>query len=489
MNIFENKKDLTGKLLFIISVISLGFMIYLLFTKPFLSIDEWFTKGLVQSRFADIISITAIDVHPPLYYMIVKAVIKALALLNIGFNKIIVVKFVSIIPYFILLAVSVTKIRKEHGWLACGLFAFCVLSMANFFTYYLTARMYSWSLLFVVLSFIYARNIFKDPTIKDWILLSIFSVLGAYTMYFSAVTSICIYLLILVYIIKNKRSEIKNFVISCILNVILYAPWFMVLFSQLSSVHKSYWIKSPTLESTITAFSTVFPSFGIILSCIFTVVLFAVGAYLFKKYYTSKDGEDYYVLTGVMTFIGTVVITAIVSVLFKPVLIPRILVPAAAVFWFSFSILISKLEFNKTVLLVTLIIVVIGAAGVISQVNDISKLNDETIALQEFLSEINNNDSIVIFDSSTKYFRFFEELNNTQQYYVFNINNKTYEKQYVSILDLNKKEFVFPDSILNNTDKNIYFIVDEKTEYDYPDEINATQVNRLNNCLFIKLTG
>ena len=206
MVINDNQKDLMGKLLFGISLILLGVMIYLVFTKPFLSVDEWFTKGLVNFRFADVVSLTALDVHPPLYYIIVKLFTKPLALLNIHYNAIMLLKFVSIVPYIIILLVSLTKIRKEYGWFSSGLMVFCLLSMANFFTYYLTARMYSWSLLFILLSFIYASSIFEAPNIKDWILLSIFSVLGAYTMYMNAVASISLYLLLLIYIIYSLKA-------------------------------------------------------------------------------------------------------------------------------------------------------------------------------------------------------------------------------------------------------------------------------------------
>ena len=67
------------------------------------------------------------DVHPPLHYIILYAASP------ITSNNIHLLKAVSIIPYFILLAISVTKIRKEYGWLACGLFTFTTATMSIFF--------------------------------------------------------------------------------------------------------------------------------------------------------------------------------------------------------------------------------------------------------------------------------------------------------------------------------------------------------------------
>ena len=54
--------------------------------------------------------LTAADVHPPLYYLIVKIVIKLLTMLNISFDMIFVSKIVSLIPYGILLIVWIVMI-------------------------------------------------------------------------------------------------------------------------------------------------------------------------------------------------------------------------------------------------------------------------------------------------------------------------------------------------------------------------------------------
>lgn len=489
MDKYENKKELTGKIVFLISFAGLGLMIYLLFAKPFLSIDEWFTNGLVKLGFMNIISLTSADVHPPLYYLIVKAVLKAFALLNIPFNEVILVKFISVIPYIVLLGFSLTKIRKEYGWYAGGLFAFTVLAMANFLTFYLTARMYSWGLLFIVISFIYALDILNKPSLKYWVLLSVFSVLGAYCFYATAITSICIYLFLLLHIIFEDRSELKNFIISCALNVILYLPWLFTLINQVSGVHKSYWIKTPTVESSITSFASAFPSFGFAIACVFSVIILAVGAFAAKRYYENHESDDYYILSGVFVFIGTVVLSIVVSLLFKPILLPRILVPAAGIFWLAFSILMSRFTFNKSMILVTLLILVIGCAGIANQYSEISDAYGKTVEIQNLLDDMNNNNTIVIFDMMTKYVRFFDELNETQQFYKFTIDNKTYRPDYITTLNLPNYNFKFNEDVAENSDKDIYFIVDKNSKIELPDDLNTTQVGELKNCIFIKVNS
>ena len=62
--------------------------------------DEVYSLNLVKGNFAQIVSGTAQDVHPPLYYLILKL---GLLIGNglFGINVIYVAKFISIIPIFL----------------------------------------------------------------------------------------------------------------------------------------------------------------------------------------------------------------------------------------------------------------------------------------------------------------------------------------------------------------------------------------------------
>lgn len=66
------------------------------------------------------ISITSIDVHPPGYYLLLKFVVDALAMLNLNIDSVILLTIVSIIPSVIILVISLTKIRNEYGYLTGG---------------------------------------------------------------------------------------------------------------------------------------------------------------------------------------------------------------------------------------------------------------------------------------------------------------------------------------------------------------------------------
>ena len=258
MNFTENNRII--KILpFIISILFLGLLIYVYIKYPFLSIDEGYTRGLLDLSFMDMVGITANDVHPPLYYLITMSFVKICNVLNLNIDIIHLMKFPSLIPYLIILVFSFTKIRKEYGILSGGLFSLTMIVMSEFFTHFITARMYSWTILFLIISFFYVKDVLEHNDLKSWLLLSIFSVLGVYTHYFSALSSVIIYLMLFIWILVNKQTSLidnlKKFFISILVGFILYIPWIFPLLNQLKSVHEYFWIKSVTLDTLVNYFS------------------------------------------------------------------------------------------------------------------------------------------------------------------------------------------------------------------------------------------
>ena len=247
MEDYEFQKEWCGKILFIVSAILFCAGIYFVIRYPFLQVDEWFTRGLIDLPLIEGIRITIIDVHPPLYYEIPKAIVAVLTAVGIPFNEIVAMKLASAIPYVIIMAVSYLVVRRQYGWFACGFFTLSTLLMCQFFTYFFIARMYSWGLLFIFLAFLCVRPILEDNDLKYWILLSLFTVLGSYTHYFVAFALICIYIILFVSEVvlggDERISNFKNWLISTVISVAFYVPWVFKLLPQINKVHNDYWVQ------------------------------------------------------------------------------------------------------------------------------------------------------------------------------------------------------------------------------------------------------
>ena len=227
--------------------------------------DEAFTVGIVKNNFCDIWRIGSYDVHPVLYYWILH-----LVYIIFGSN-IYVYRIVSVIPLAILGILGYTHIRKDFGEKVGILFSFFTFFLPVTTVYAGEIRMYTWAMLFVTIMAIYAYRIYKEPTIKNWLIFAIFSLASAYTHYYALATAGIINLMLFIYLIcktiklhkENKENkiyskELKCFTISAIAQILLYTPWAVAFLSQIKGVSNGYWIPKPSLKIFLQIFTFQF---------------------------------------------------------------------------------------------------------------------------------------------------------------------------------------------------------------------------------------
>ena len=492
LNQTDIQKEYLGKFLFILSLFLLGLMIFLIIQKPFLHIDEWFTQGLITLSFGDMVHITATDVHPPFYYATVWVPVKILNSLHIPFSKIFVMKMMSVLPCAILLAISFTKIRKDYGWFTAGFFSFTLLAMSNFFTTFSIARMYPLGILLLVCGFIAAGEILKNSKPKYWIMLTIFTVLGAYTQYYLAFNFIILYALLFLYILIKDKSELRNWLSSTVFIIISYIPWTFVLYRQLTSVQGGgvLSITEITFNTFLASFSSVFStSQDILPQIISAIVIIALFILVLKKYKESPDKNEF-ILLGFLIFIGTILCAATISVLFKPILLVRYLLPAAAVVLLSTSILISRLDFRRIIVPVVIVLLLFGAVNLYGQIDEISKNHEKLVDNQKFLDSINNDNSVVIVTSKVKLIHFYNQLKNANVYQDYTIDNREGARDYARILDGKEYKFFVPvdTDYFNNQGKNVYIAYrDDGSKLELPPGYSLEPVGRVENTQFSKL--
>ena len=484
---FKANEDFLGKLMYVLAFIVLGYTLYVAVRYPFLTVDGWFTKGLLSLPITQQISITAIDVHPPLYYLILNAVVSALGVFNA--DLILSMKIASIIPYVIIFILCLTKLRKDYGTLAGGLAAFSLLTMSAYFNHYLTARMYSWAILFIFAAFLYVKPILEENDLKSWIIVSIFAVLGAYTHYFAAVAFVALYFLLFVYVIIRNRDAIKNWFISVIIGIILYAPWALTLLRQMRSVKSGYWIEPASLKLVVDCFGsyiTFYPSLAV--SIAGSVLLLAFTILILKDYLKNMDVENEYYLIGILAFALTIIAGAVASFVYKPIMIVRYVMPASAMVWIVISIYISKLNVKKLTIILTVLVLIVGAANIAYQMQEVHELHDTMVKDLEYLESINNNNSIIVYDGMQKYMRFHDNLDNATYYVNYELNNETHDEAYVKTLGLNDTLFKVPKDLDKHPGKTLYLIRDHRGAVDHVDGYKMKTDNKIHNCKFIKIT-
>lgn len=411
-------------------------------TNAFLHVDEYWTYTLVNLPFMDGMTVAIHDVHPPLYYWILYL------FTPFGLDNLYLLKVISIVPYILIMIVSATKIRNDYGWLTAGLFVFCLGVMSDFYVEFLTARMYSWGLFFLIMAFLYYKEVITYWDKNSWILLTLFTVLCVYTHYILGITCGLIYLLILVEILREHKDKLKQFGKSALAVIVLYAPWAIVLIHQLKNqadesregfelVNGIHYLLSFAVKSEDFRFEMI----------IFKLIACAFLIFLLVLIYKNRDK---YPATGMFLFYATIIIGILTLMSsFINTMRMRYLVPIMGIFWLSACIVIGKIE-NKRILTIALIFIVclagIGLAITSEDVNSRMNFNKEKSA---FLDSINNNGSVIVFNSDYGYKILHGDLNNTKQYSL----GDTYFYDDDTIINDN-----FTKILEENPNKNIYLV-------------------------------
>ena len=401
MNNYE-KKDLCGIALFITSIFFLIFVSYMAFAKPFVWTDEVFTLNIVKFSINDLISFTSIDVHPPLYYLIFKFFLKIGTFIN--FTDIILIgRFVSLLPFYLLFIVSILKLRKNFGLLAAGLFTLTLVSMPQMMNFAVELRMYGWGLFFITCSFILVYDLIKnDFNYIKWIMLTVLSIAGFYTHYYVAVALSLIYLFILYYLIKNNRESLKIWIISVAVIVVSYLPWIPIIFQQISRKMEIYWIEPITVHRFLEYFAYIFsPDCPFLYEnepvtfSIFGLLLLIVALVLLIK--NNRDIDSKYAVIGMVICFIVPVIGVIISAIFRPFFHPRYIIPVLGVFWLGFSILLSK-NFDKKVIFIpaVIIILVCSLVGSMTFYDNMNYRQEVDTNITDSLQQTIGNDNIII---------------------------------------------------------------------------------------------
>lgn len=234
-------------------------------------IDESFSMAMIRHSYLDIIQLTAQDVHPPLFYLLLKLGVSLFCLIFKSLNPIFAARLVCLIPYFILYAIGYKDIRRCLGNFVGGSYLVALSFAPHLFLYSGEIRMYGLSMLWIVLIVVAMIKLAQEgPSKTIWIELGTYSLLTAYTHYYAALMAAFLWLFILWWVGLNAKREDRLMALKVIGFCLLgYAPWLWVLFGQLMHVSADYWIKPIDLRAFESYFSFVLGSGFVLVSWAF----------------------------------------------------------------------------------------------------------------------------------------------------------------------------------------------------------------------------
>ncbi len=359
-------RDIAGFLLLGLSLIMLGKSVMLCFSND-IWYDELFTVGLAEHSYGELVRLTAADVHPPLYYCIVKLFADLCKLIAPGAGTIVLAKIVSVLPYFILLIYVAAFIRKRFGMFTGGLFLFCVTAMPQLSAYTVEMRMYGWALLFVTAAFLHGYALTFEGSYLHGAAFVLYGLAAAYIQYFACVAVVMVYLCLLLAFWFLDRRRIREWLFYAAVSVIGYVPWLFALAGQLEAVSENYWILPLTWRSLGGCVKFLMkPAFADErVNTVLAVVLFVTYLglwcrWVLKLFHKGRENDKICVNTikrecrknlvdeatvrfwlataGVGVLAGLVAFGFAASLLIRPIFVYRYMIPAAGCFWLGFAL-------------------------------------------------------------------------------------------------------------------------------------------------------
>lgn len=310
--------------------------------------DETFSMKLAERSYGDIVRLTARDVHPPLYYWILKTVVSLGRAFSV--DPVMLGKLTSVIPWFLLAAVAFGKMRKELEG-AAAVYFLCITGMPQMMRYAVEIRMYGWGMCFLVFAYLAFCDAVRGTGSKwCYVRFGLFSLMAAYTHYFSCVAAACLFIGMALYFMLHRRADLKKWLVSVFIAVIGYVPWLPVVCRQIGTVREQYWIEEISLHTLFSFFQFIFnPKVyrwhsGTILGLLTFLLLMGVVALPLLR----KDGEDrtdgFCAAAGAVVILFIIVIGVLASVFMKPVLVQRYLFFGFGTLWLGFAIALSKIK-------------------------------------------------------------------------------------------------------------------------------------------------
>lgn len=214
-------------------------------------------------------------------------------------------------------------------------------------------------------------DICKNPNLKNWAILTALTICSAYTHYFSAIASFGIYIVLLIYLIKNNKEQLKYWFASSLISVIAFLPWVFIVLGQIATYKSNYWIAPITLNTLISYVYFVLSPAEMFIEANELVSPTILGSILLIIFiYLVYKVRDEYAIGGIIACLIVPIFGVLVSISFNPFFHQRFLIPTLGCLWLSFSILLSKIYDNKKIFYIILcVVLIIGVIGCVNFIN------------------------------------------------------------------------------------------------------------------------
>lgn len=457
----------TKLFIFSIALVALGLRLFNIEQKN-LWFDEVYSWKISQGNLVQILSQTSGDIHPPLYYIVLK-------LWMIFFSD----SIISMRSLSALLGViSIYFIYKiSKMFLNNDLKIFFVLMLYTFsplnIYYSQEVRMFNLNLFLCLGSVFYYFRFINTPSNKLGLLYLIFTILALYTHYFAFFILFTEVFILLTYFFNKNVSLviIKKYLFYFFLINFFYVPWYPVLYNQVKKGQP--WRTEQTfiqvIISEINYFKEIFLStyyiyegwviyyfssfFGLF---IIIYIFFSLFKILNSKtFFANKSNE-------IILFVLIPLLLATIISINQSITFSRYLSITIPYLFITLIYFLFKFNKYKTAILISIFLLGVSCYGVYINFDNDFKNNDYREIISYLEENYNSGDEILV------------EPHFMQWGIEYYINHNNSNLKHPKILGWNLNMQV--DSLMKTPDiKNVWFVVDysslEKNNYGFLDDI------------------
>lgn len=293
-----------------------------------------------------------VDNHPPLYYILLSLVRMLLG------NSEWALRSLSAAGAVGLVALGAGPVRRIFGSRTALLYVLVVLSTPAILIYAHEARMYTLAICAVTASALYAYLAVIENRTRDWVLFGVSTLAAAYLHYYGLIAAGFMHLLVFFWLVNKRRGQLKTYLMVGVAVFVVYLPWLIVFIRQTLSAHKAFWLGSLSWEAVEVAFIQPFANkeqfptltFAEFLSDVTTtqylaftlaMILFVIGlVFAWRKSAERDAGFGRFIF---LVYLGVVVSTILVSLLFVPLFFSRYLLVVSGLFLLLVSLGMGKL--------------------------------------------------------------------------------------------------------------------------------------------------
>lgn len=345
-------------------------------------IDESFTMEMISKPVFEMISLTAQDVHPPLFYLLLKFGTSILTFVIPGLNRIYAARLICEIPYLLLIGICAWQVTKRFGPLVGALGVFAIFGMPQIFMYSTELRMYGLSMLWIVCLALAVYDLASGftPAKNAWIRLMVFSLLAAYTHYYAAVAAAFLWFALLFWFYKTRQSHHIQYWFKAVGFCYLgYLPWLVVLYFQLKAVKADYWISPMTGKSAWGFFEFAY-AMGM------PLILFFIGFALLCKKQISELNR-WFCISCLLLPNLVIAFGILLSLAFRPVYLERYVFGTLLVFWIGLFLLMASLHNPKLKIVFVLVILILGSSRFAMELGWMRQDADGSLRLEQLITE------------------------------------------------------------------------------------------------------